>query len=65
MLIYAQNYAGITGSGLCCAGPVSIFDVAHLSRIKRNTVRQLRQEVRKLSFQNKMVKLVDEWSASV
>lgn len=31
MLIYAQIYAGNTGSGLCCVGPVSFSDAAHLN----------------------------------
>ena len=50
MLIYAQIYAGKTGSGLCCVGPVSISDVAHLSSVKQNMVRQIRQEVRRFGF---------------
>lgn len=34
MLIYAQIYAGKTGGGLCCVGPVSVSDVAHLTCVK-------------------------------
>lgn len=53
MLIYAQIYAGKTGSGLCCVGPVSASDVAHLSCVKSNMIRQIRQEEEMFGFQNK------------
>lgn len=55
MLIYAQIYAGKTGSGLCCVGPVSISDVAHLNCVKPNTFRRIRQDVGGSGFQNKSV----------
>ncbi len=53
MLIYAQIYAGKTGSVLCCVGPVSASDVAHLSCVKSNVLRQIKQEQAMFGFQNK------------
>lgn len=58
MLIYTQMHGGKNDSGLCCVGPVSISDVAHLNSVKYNTVRQIRQEVRRLGFHNKIITFV-------
>lgn len=54
MLIYTQMYGGKNDSGLCCVGAVSISDVAHLYSVKYNTVRRIRQEVRRFGFHNKI-----------